>query len=205
MSPEDSADDSVEGVDGTSDEALDQDAAWAAIVAGYGDRVLGDPEDDPVEQDEPTPPAGPAASGTPGADADRLTIFDRPTYDARRAWRRDAGLRRPDRDTGRETGRPDEHAGRRAEDDSPPEHDESDERYVPPEPPPLPRPRGAKGFAWVGVIGVPLLFLVLTILDVRLVSGGGLLLLLWFIGSFGYLVGTMRDDPGDGWDDGARV
>lgn len=152
----------------------DEQAAWEAIVAGYGERVLDDPT---LETDD---------ASSPGTDPHQpsLSVFDRPAYDARQAWRADPA--RPDPD-------------------SPPEHEESQDRYVPPEPPPLPRPRGAAGFAWVGVGGVPLLFLVLTILDVRLVSGAGLLLLLWFVAGFGYLIGTMRDDPGDGWDDGARI
>ena len=153
----------------------DEQAAWDAIVAGYGERVLDDPT---IELDEDsTGGATETDRSTPS-----LSVFDRPAYDARQAWRRDP-----------------------ADADAPVEHEESHDRYVPPEPPPLPRPRGAAGMAWVGVGGVPLLFLVMTIFNVRLVSGAGLLLLLWFVAGFGYLVGTMRDEPGDGWDDGARI
>ena len=160
----------------------DEQAAWEAIVAGYGERVLDDPE-----------AALPDASETPrGSSSDPVAdLFDRPAYDARVAWRRDDGLGGLG-ELGEEPARPRE-------------HEESEDRYVPPEPPPLPRPRGARGMAWVGVGVVPLIFLVLTVTGVRLVSGLGLLLFLWFVAGFGYLIGTMQDRPGDGWDDGARI
>ena len=156
----------------------DEDAAWQAIVAGYGERVL----DDPMIADDDA--QGDSSGSDAGRERPGLSVFDRPSYDARQAWRDDPA---------------------RGGSDAPIEHEESQDRYIPPEPPPLPRPRGAAGMAWVGVCGVPVLFLVLTILDVRLVSGAGLLLLLWFVAGFGYLIGTMRDDQGDGWDDGARI
>lgn len=81
------------------------------------------------------------------------------------------------------------------------------DRFVPPDPPPVPRPRGARLAAWLGVLGVPPLVLLLMLVGIRLPGLGGVALLAWFAGGFGYLVATMRRGPGpeDGWDDGARV
>ncbi|HET6168000.1 MAG TPA: hypothetical protein VFE07_14305 [Marmoricola sp.] len=84
---------------------------------------------------------------------------------------------------------------------------EEDERYVPPEPPPVPRPHGLRLAAWLGLFGVPTVVLVCIVLHVSLPSPLGFLALVWFVGGFGYLVATMNDhkDSGGGWDDGAVV
>ena len=78
-----------------------------------------------------------------------------------------------------------------------------DEHFVPPDPPPVPRPRGPRALAWLGLVATPLigLLLLVTHLSLPLVP---FLLIGAFVGSFGYLVGTMGDGPADsGWDDGA--
>ncbi|CUR53969.1 conserved hypothetical protein [metagenome] len=79
------------------------------------------------------------------------------------------------------------------------------EGFVPPDPPPLPRPRGARLFAWLGIVAPPILLLVSLVLTIRLPSTISTLLVMWFLGGFLYLVYQMpkqRDDP---WDDGARL
>ena len=85
--------------------------------------------------------------------------------------------------------------------------DEDDDRYVPPTPPPIPRPHGLRLAAWLGLFGVPTVVLVCIVLNVSLPSPLGFLALVWFVGGFGYLVATMKGpkDPGGGWDDGAVV
>jgi hypothetical protein len=76
--------------------------------------------------------------------------------------------------------------------------------YVPPEPPPLPRPQGLRLVAWFGLFGVPTLALLCVVLGISIPSLVGLLLVCWFVGGFGYLVATMSSrDPDSGWDDGA--
>ena len=82
-----------------------------------------------------------------------------------------------------------------------------DERYVPPLPPPVPRPQGLRLAAWIGLFGVPAVVLVCIVLGVSLPSPLGFLALVWFVGGFGYLVATMGGpkDPDGGWDDGAVV
>ncbi len=79
-----------------------------------------------------------------------------------------------------------------------------EEHYVPPPAPPLPRPEPPRLLAWLGVVGAPLLALLLLVLGV-LPHWGAFFLFCWFVGGFGYLVATMGSDGRDGWDDGARV
>jgi hypothetical protein len=84
---------------------------------------------------------------------------------------------------------------------------EEDDRFVPPTPPPVPRPHGMRLAAWLGLFGVPTVVLVCIVLHVSLPSPLGFLALVWFVGGFGYLVATMNDTGGSGggWDDGAVV
>lgn len=86
-----------------------------------------------------------------------------------------------------------------------PAHWSEEDRYVPPPPPPVPRARGLRLLAWIGLFGVPALALVGVVLGISLPSFLGLLLIAWFVGGFGYLVATMSGsrDPDSGWDDGA--
>jgi hypothetical protein len=86
---------------------------------------------------------------------------------------------------------------------------EDDERYVPPPPPPLPRTPPDRLLAWLGVLGSPVAAVALVVINwladwtppTWLIG----LLILAFLGGFGYLVSRMSNDPGDPWDDGARV
>ncbi|MET3963574.1 hypothetical protein ABIE44_003508 [Marmoricola sp. OAE513] len=82
---------------------------------------------------------------------------------------------------------------------------EDEGRFVPPEPPPVPRPRGVRALAWFGLFGIPALMLVMVIAHWSPPSPTGLLMIAWFVGGFGYLVATMNGprDPDSGWDDGA--
>lgn len=82
----------------------------------------------------------------------------------------------------------------------------AEEHYTPPEPPRTPLPEPPRLLAWSGVLGVPVLLLVLVVLGIAIPSWGSLLMTVWFLGGFGYLVATMRrDDDEDGGDDGAVV
>lgn len=82
---------------------------------------------------------------------------------------------------------------------------EDEGHFVPPEPPPVPRPQGLRAVAWFGLFGVPALMLLLVITHYSPPSPIGLIMIAWFVGGFGYLVATMNgpDDPDRGWDDGA--
>jgi hypothetical protein len=78
-----------------------------------------------------------------------------------------------------------------------------DEEFVPPPLPPPPVIRPERRLAWVGLVGSPVLLVVLTLVDYSFpaVLTGGLVVA--FLASFGYLVATM--EPHDPDDDGARV
>ncbi len=89
------------------------------------------------------------------------------------------------------------------EPEDPPEWQE--EEFVPPEPPPIPRPRGARLAAWLGLFGTPVLLVLSLLLGHRLSSFVTTGLVLWFLGGFLYLVWQMPKGPADPWDDGARL
>jgi hypothetical protein len=85
------------------------------------------------------------------------------------------------------------------------EEDEDGEgHFVPPEPPPLPETDAATKFAWIAVLGGPLLMLGTVLTGqplkwwiVTLGVGG-------FLGGFGTLVARMRDDEDGDQDDPGR-
>lgn len=74
--------------------------------------------------------------------------------------------------------------------------------FVPPEPPPLPRPTPLRFAAWLGVLVGPVLLMVTASLGVRLPQ---LLLgtvIAGFVGGVVYLIATMDDSPEDPYDPG---
>jgi hypothetical protein len=79
--------------------------------------------------------------------------------------------------------------------------------FVPPPPPPLPTVEPPRRLAWAGLLGTPVVALVLVVLHVTIPGWMALFLVAAFVGGFGYLVATMRPRPPDGWsgDDGAVV
>ncbi len=79
------------------------------------------------------------------------------------------------------------------------------ERFVPPPPPPLPHVPRDRMLAWVGLFGSPTVLLTALVLDIRIPSLIGYLLVAAFIGGFVYLVVQMPRGPHDPWDDGARL
>lgn len=82
------------------------------------------------------------------------------------------------------------------------------ERFVPPSPT-LPRTTPERFIAWLGVLGAPVVAVVLvtiyTLTGFVFPSWVIAFLVLAFLGGFGYLLVTMSRDPGDPWDDGARL
>jgi len=91
-----------------------------------------------------------------------------------------------------------------------PEDDELDEvepeeGFVPPPPPPLPHPPPVRLAAWVGLFGSPAVLVLTLVLGIALPSWIGFLLVVAFLGGFGYLVVTMQRGPRDPGDDGARL
>ncbi|MER7109580.1 hypothetical protein [Streptomyces sp. NPDC000229] len=184
--------------DKRDEQPFDEEAAWAAIVAGYGE--------------EPADPPPGFAEGTPGAkpfkSIEDLALPDDDVNDV--PENPSADPVKPDKPLGSSvvfapgvgTGGPRDYEVAEAKDD---DLDETDEgHFVPPEPPPLPEADATAKFAWLGVIGGPVLMLLAVILRwdmtwwLTTVCIGG------FLGGFATLVGRMRtgddedDDPGRG-------
>lgn len=95
-------------------------------------------------------------------------------------------------------------SGQPSVDDTDVEADEA-EAFVPPQPPPVPLPRGPRLAAWGGVLLGPLLMLLAALTRVTLPPIVGLAVVAWVVGGFAYLVATMPRGPRDPGDDGAVV
>ncbi|GAA4806248.1 hypothetical protein ACFQ0K_01205 [Nocardioides caeni] len=87
------------------------------------------------------------------------------------------------------------------------EADEDDpwDQFVPPVPPPLPRPSVDRLLSWLGVFGSPAVLLAVVVTGVHLPTLIGWFLVGAFVAGFGYLVATMPASPRDPWDDGAQL
>ncbi|MGV9310955.1 hypothetical protein ACWDR0_02005 [Streptomyces sp. NPDC003691] len=192
---------------------IDEEAAWAAIVAGYGDEPPDPPGAKPFKSvedlaalegqinrkpvpgpgrntaDEPDPPAA-EDSGADGGEA--AGPGDVPRLGSSVTFAPGVGGAGPR----------DYSVAEAKEDDL----DESDEgHFVPPEPPPLPEADVTAKFAWLAVVGGPVLMLIAVLLQwdmtwwLTTLSVGG------FLGGFATLVARMADgddeedeDPGRG-------
>ncbi|MFI1936711.1 hypothetical protein ACH44C_05850 [Streptomyces purpureus] len=177
---------------------IDEEAAWAAIVAGYGDEPADPPGAKPfksvedlalLEDDVNETPKGPKDSGggseTPPAKPLGSSVVFAPGVGPA-AGPRDYSVAEPS--------------------DGDAAHGDGDEgHFVPPEPPPLPEADTTTKFAWLGVLGGPVLMLLAVLLSwdmtwwLTTVCVGG------FLGGFATLVGRMKhgddeddDDPGRG-------
>ncbi|MET7574503.1 hypothetical protein ABZT04_39400 [Streptomyces sp. NPDC005492] len=178
---------------------FDEEAAWAAIVAGYGEEPKDPPgvkpfksiEDlallDPEKNDEQPKPE---AEKQDKAEAkDKGTEEEPPAKPLGSSVSFAPGVGGPRDYT--------------APDSSEEDFDEDDEgHFVPPEPPPLPAADTTAKFAWLGVIGGPILLLLAVLLGwdmtwwLTTIGVGG------FLGGFGTLVMRMRTDEDEGDDPG---
>ncbi|UQA95959.1 hypothetical protein [Streptomyces halobius] len=192
---------------------LDEEAAWAEIVAGYGEQpefpTGGDDADEKAngEADEKRAGGGDGEGhkgDQSGKDSEQAEGGAGPKAD---------GDTKPDAASDSGTGdasRPgsfivyapgvgprDWSAAEPSDDD----FDEADEgHFTPPEPPPLPQADVTAKFAWIAVLGGPLLLVVMALLQqpvtwwITLLGIGG------FLGGFATLVARMKNDDED--DDG---
>jgi hypothetical protein len=163
---------------------LDVDAAFAAIVADFGRPVpsgIGPwPAAEDVEADPPPDP-GPDAGVFP--DPARL----RPTPRGPRHRLPDGSEQAPDADP------------------APATADDPEDRFVPPEPPPITSTDLPSRLAWLGVLGGPLLLLLAALTVSRLPTFLVILALAAFVGGFITLVARLPRERDDGPDDGAVV
>jgi hypothetical protein len=171
---------------------LDFDAAFAAIVADFANSPPAGagpwPAAEDVEEDEPRSGEEPAARGPDAAapDAGRLSP-------GRRAPRH----RLPDGSAA--SGAYELGTGYGADD-----ADDQD-RFVPPDPPPITSTDLPSRLAWLGVIGGPVFLLVAALVWRTLPTVVVIIALAAFIGGFITLVARLPRDRGDGSDDGAVV
>lgn len=182
---------------------LDEEAAWAAIVAGYGQEPADPPGARPFrpienlllpEEDvkpaaqaasaDPAPPAAPAAPATPEPPSAALgsSVVFAPGVGVGGAGPRDHSLADPD--------------------DSP-ETAKDEGHFVPPEPE-LPEADATSRFAWLAVVGGPVLLLLAVLLQWEMTWWLTTLGVGGFLGGFATLVARMStdddedDDPGRG-------
>ncbi|POX52925.1 hypothetical protein C3489_16890 [Streptomyces sp. Ru71] len=159
---------------------FDEEAAWKAIIAAYGEEppdppgtrpfrsvedlaLLEPAADDEGEEKKPARPLGSSIAFAPGVGPRDYTAAE-PTDD---------------------------------------DFDEDDEgHFVPPEPPPLPEADATAKFAWLGVIGGPLLLLLAVLLRWDMTWWLTTLAVGGFLGGCVTLVMRMRTDDEDDGDPG---
>ncbi|MFJ5777352.1 hypothetical protein [Streptomyces sp. NPDC093094] len=187
---------------------FDEDAAWAAIVAGYGDEPPDPPGSKPFKsvedlallesdkngtgsqgsQDPGSDDAGPDDAGRSGGEApaspkqDPAKPLGSSVSFAPGVGPRDYSVAEP----------------------SEQDFDADDEgHFEPPEPPPLPEADVTAKFAWLAVVGGPVLLLLAVLLGWEMTWWLTTLGIGGFLGGFATLVARMRtddedDDPGRG-------
>ncbi|MEU6803186.1 hypothetical protein [Streptomyces neyagawaensis] len=181
---------------------FDEDAAWRAIVAGFGEEPPDPPGAKPfrsvedlalleADPEEPSdPPAGGAADSAGPAAIKPLgsSVAFAPGVGA---GPRDYTVPDP---VGEDTG----------EDEDDDEDEDGEGHFVPPEPPPLPEADATAKFAWLGVVGGPVLLLLAVLLGWDMTWWLTTLGIGGFLGGFATLVMRMKtddeddDDPGRG-------
>jgi hypothetical protein len=180
---------------------FDEDAAWQAIVAGYGEEPPDPPGAKPFKSIEDLALLDPETNGD-------VDSGDTDEEDGEKDGKAAKGGDKPPaaKSLGSSVafapgvgGPRDYQAPEPAEDD----FDEDDEgHFVPPEPPPLPAADTTAKFAWLAVIGGPILLLLAVLLGwdmtwwLATVGIGG------FLGGFATLVTRMKSDDEDGDDPG---
>ncbi|MET8445909.1 hypothetical protein [Streptomyces sp. NPDC005209] len=183
---------------------FDEEAAWAAIVAGYGAEPPDPPGARPYRPVEDL--ALPETDTTEdGADAKGAT-GDKDGKDAADGKDPKDGKGEPAGPLGSSVsfapgvGPRDYTAPEPSDDD----FDEDDEgHFVPPEPPPLPAADTTAKFAWLGVVGGPILLLLAVLLGWDMTWWLATLGIGGFLGGFVTLVTRMKTDD-DGDDDPGR-
>jgi hypothetical protein len=167
---------------------FDEDAAWAAIVAGYGDEPPDPPGAKPFKSVEDLALLESETNTEPEAPR-MIPAGDDEAEDERPASARPVGS---SVSFAPGVGPRDYAVAEPAEED----FTEDDEgHFVPPEPPPLPDADVTAKFAWLGVLGGPVLLLLAVLLGWEMTWWLTTLGIGGFLGGFVTLV--MRMNPGD--------
>ncbi|MCY0926514.1 hypothetical protein OTB20_09910 [Streptomyces sp. H27-H1] len=176
---------------------LDEEAAWAAIVAGYGQEPADPPgarpfrpienlllPEEDVKPIPPIPPVSPASPEPPSAALGSSVVFA-------------PGVGGPG------VGAPGPRDHSLADPDDSPEAAKDEGHFVPPEPE-LPEADATSKFAWLAVVGGPVLLLLAVLLQWEMTWWLTTLGVGGFLGGFATLVARMSsgededDDPGRG-------
>lgn len=180
--------------DGQAPVPLDEKAAWEQIVASYGDHPKAE-EMAPAPESGGDARTGTAARPAPGTGPEGGGEGDEPGTSVRSFTVYSAGS--GPRDWSLPSADDDESGGTSEEDD--------EGHFVPPEPPPLPQSDATAKFAWLAVLGGPLLLLFAILFQLDLTWWIATLGVGGFLGGFATLVGRMRDGRDDDeWDDPGR-
>ncbi|MEU5050959.1 hypothetical protein [Streptomyces sp. NPDC021096] len=198
-----------------SRDPLDEDRAWAELVAAYGEQPDPDKGRWPASgdiADTPRSPAGaegpdapepsPKAGTAPRSEATKENETG-PTGDAPEdADSAPAAPKRPGSFIvyAPGVGPRDWSASEAADEDDAVEEG----HFVPPEPPPLPTGDVTSRFAWIAVLGGPLLLLIMVLLRQELTWWATTLGVGGFLGGFATLVLRMKDGDEDEDDDPGR-
>ncbi|MFD9035495.1 hypothetical protein ACFVZW_30800 [Streptomyces sp. NPDC059567] len=187
---------------------IDEEAAWAAIVAGYGEEPADPPGAKPFRSVEDLALPEPVEGSDDGDDDedDEEEEEDGEDEDPRKSvlggsvvfapgvsvggGPRDYELADPDAETDEKP------AGKKGDDD--------EGHFVPPEPPPLPEADATTKFAWLGVVGGPVLMLLAVLFQWGMTWWLTTLCVGGFLGGFATLVARMKHDDDDGFDDPGR-
>ncbi|MER8043240.1 hypothetical protein [Streptomyces sp. NPDC094032] len=198
---------------------IDEEAAWAAIVAGYGEEPVDPPGTRPFRSVEdlalPALPEDGGAAEKPDkfrkpADEEDGGAEDgdgagRPALGSSIVFAPGVGLGPRDYSVVDPDEAPEGADGKKSKKGK--DAKDSDEgHFVPPEPPPLPEADATTKFAWLAVVGGPVLMLLAVLLQwdmtwwLTTVCVGG------FLGGFATLVARMKhdDEDEDGFDDPGR-
>jgi hypothetical protein len=184
---------------------FDEDAAWAAIVAGYGVEPPDPPGAKPFKSVEdlallePVPEADEAKSAAEDEEPERPESLEK------KEGRDDKDKPAPAKPLGSSVSfapgvGPRDHTAPEPSDD---DFDADDEgHFVPPEPPPLPAADATAKFAWLGVIGGPVLLLLAVLLGWEMTWWLTTLSIGGFLGGFATLVMRMKTDDDEDGDPG---
>ncbi|MFC8129536.1 hypothetical protein [Streptomyces sp. NPDC057302] len=174
---------------------LDEDAAWQAIVAGYGQEPADPPGAKPFKSIEDLALLEPETNDSPGsASGDTKTAPDDPDDSGSKKALGGSVSFAPG------VGGPRDHVAPEPSDDDLDADDEG--HFVPPEPPPLPAADVTAKFAWLAVLGGPLLLLLAVLLGWQMTWWLTTLSIGGFLGGFGTLVARMKHDDEEDEDPG---
>ncbi|MFI2376507.1 hypothetical protein ACH5AO_15745 [Streptomyces sp. NPDC018964] len=170
---------------------FDEAAAWEAIVAGYGEEPPDPPGAKPFKSVEDLALLEPETNDDGARAESPVKAEDKPAKPLGGSVSFAPGV-----------GGPRDYSVAEPSDD---DLDETDEgHFVPPEPPPLPEADVTSKFAWLGVLGGPLLLLLAILLGWEMTWWLATLCIGGFLGGIATLVMRMRtddeddDDPGRG-------